>query len=168
MALHKTSGDFYRQRRQLAVLLAGVADPEIPVVSIVDLGMVLDIREDSTGWHIELAPTYSGCPAIDVIPILVKQHLDQAGYSDVAVGMSISPPWSTDWISDMGKEKLEAYGIAPPEERSASRRMEGRPAACPQCGSISLELISRYSSTPCKAAWKCLDCLEPFEYFKCY
>lgn len=155
-------------RRQIAGLLHEVADPEIPVVSIVDLGMVLDIRPENGHWRIDLAPTYSGCPAIDVIPFLVRARLEEAGYHDVHIEMDISPPWSTDWISEEGNEKLHAYGIAPPNGKIGDHEYEGKPRSCPQCGSTETEMISRYGATPCKASYKCLSCLEPFEYFKCF
>ena len=155
-------------RKKIAALLHDVADPEIPVVSIVDLGMVIDIRPENSHWHIDLAPTYSGCPAIDVIPLLVKSRLAEAGYSDIQIKMEITPPWSTDWISEAGHEKLLAYGIAPPNGRAADQTYEGKPRSCPQCGSTDTELISHYGATPCKASYRCLSCLEPFEYFKCF
>jgi ring-1,2-phenylacetyl-CoA epoxidase subunit PaaD len=155
-------------RRQIAECLHDVADPEIPVVSIVDLGMVIDIRPENSHWRIDLAPTYSGCPAIDVIPFLVKAKLEESGYNNVHIEMEVSPPWSTDWISEEGKEKLHTYGIAPPNGKAAEQQYEGKPRSCPQCGSTATELISRYGATPCKASYKCLNCLEPFEYFKCF
>ena|SRR5687768_8379789 len=153
-------------RKQIAGLLHDVADPEIPIVSIVDLGMVIDIAYVNNIWNIDLAPTYSGCPAIDVIPILVEIKLKEAGLENIKVGMQLSPPWSTDWISDEGKQKLFQYGISPPNRKSVDD--EGTPAQCPQCGSTETEMISRFSSTPCKSAYRCNTCLEPFEYFKCY
>lgn len=155
-------------RKQIAELLHEVSDPEIPVVSIVDLGMVIDIRPENSHWHIDLAPTYSGCPAIDVIPILVKTHLSEAGFDDIEIEMEVTPPWSTDWISDIGNQKLLEYGIAPPNGRAADQAYEGKPRNCPQCGSEDTELISNYGATPCKASYRCLSCLEPFEYFKCF
>lgn len=155
-------------RKQIAGLLHEVADPEIPVVSIVDLGMVIDIRPENGHWRIDLAPTYSGCPAIDVIPFLVRARLEEAGMRDTHIEMEISPPWSTDWISEEGNEKLHTYGIAPPNGKASDHEYEGKPRSCPQCGSTDTELISRYGATPCKASYKCLSCLEPFEYFKCF
>ncbi|MDQ3017038.1 MAG: phenylacetate-CoA oxygenase subunit PaaJ [Bacteroidota bacterium] len=154
------------RRKEIAAALHDVSDPEIPGISIVDLGMVIDIREESGTWQVDLAPTYSGCPAIDVIPFLVKAKLDEVRLPGVGVSMIISPPWSTDWISETGRTKLHDYGIAPPNRKGND--MEGAPKQCPQCQSTHLMLISPYSSTPCKAAYRCLDCLEPFEYFKCY
>lgn len=155
-------------RKKIAGLLHEVPDPEIPIISIVDLGMVIDIRLENGHWRIDLAPTYSGCPAIDVIPLLVKASLSEGGFSDAHIEMEISPPWSTDWISDLGNQKLLDYGIAPPNGRAADQEYEGKPRSCPQCGSAATELISNYGATPCKASYKCLSCLEPFEYFKCF
>jgi ring-1,2-phenylacetyl-CoA epoxidase subunit PaaD len=160
--------DDYIKRRSIAAALQEVADPEIPVVSIVDLGMVIDIQPENSHWCIELAPTYSGCPATDVIPFLVRAHLEEVGFSDIEVRMQIAPPWSTDFISEEGKNKLFEYGIAPPNGSASTHAYEGVPRQCPQCGSTHTELISRYGATPCKASYKCLDCLEPFEYFKCF
>ena len=146
-------------RKQIAGLLHDVADPEIPIVSIVDLGMVIDIAYVNHAWHIDLAPTYSGCPAMEI-------KLKEAGLENIKVGMQLSPPWSTDWISDEGKQKLFQYGISPPNRKAADD--EGKPAQCPQCGSTDTEMISCFSSTPCKSAYRCNTCREPFEYFKCY
>jgi len=160
--------DTHIERKEIASLLHEVADPEIPIVSIVDLGMIVDIHYEHDQWHIELAPTYSGCPAIDVIPILVKIRLEKAGYHNINVNMQITPPWSTEWISEEGKQKLFQYGIAPPNPKERLNEDEGRPRQCPQCGSEETVLISRFSSTPCKAAYRCASCNEPFEYFKCY
>lgn len=160
-------GDF-QTRKAIAACLADVADPEIPVVSIVDLGMVIAIYPDNDHWRVELAPTYTGCPAADVIPILVQQKLESSDFRDIDVLMQISPPWSTDWISEKGKSRLLEYGIAPPNGRATEQLYEGVPRQCPQCGSAHTALISRYGATPCKASYKCLDCLEPFEYFKCF
>lgn len=163
-----SSTDFYSKRKDIASVMHQVADPEIPVVSIVDLGMVINIGYDNNAWFVELAPTYSGCPALDVIPILAKMKLMEAGWEDVRVEMKLTPPWSTDWISESGKEKLSQFGIAPPDRPSGKPDNEGRPKQCPQCGSTDTLLISSFGSTPCKAAYKCLTCLEPFDYFKCY
>jgi len=167
-----------------------VHDPEIPGLSIVDLGMVMDIRASPkslippdelasaagdeetqrglTDWHIDLAVTYSGCPAIDVIPFLAKAALADQGFPGIEVNMIISPPWSTDWISEVGNEKLQAWGIAPPNAKSSKDNNSGAPKACPQCGSAHTSKISQYGSTPCKALYRCDDCQETFDYFKCY
>ena len=137
-------------------VLETVMDPEIPVVSVVDLGIVRAIAADK----VTITPTYSGCPATDVIERTVREALDANGYRDVAIETVLSPPWTTDWISKQGKEKLRAYGIAPPELAKA--------ATCPRCGSTDTEEVSRFGSTPCKAQWRCKDCLEPFDRFKCH
>ena len=140
----------------IRAVLETVMDPEIPVVSVVDLGIVRDVREDC----VTITPTYSGCPATEVIERSIRQALDAAGYGDVEVETALSPPWTTDWISDKGKAALQAYGIAPPELAKS--------ATCPQCGSSDTEEISRFGSTPCKAQWRCKACLEPFDRFKCH
>jgi ring-1,2-phenylacetyl-CoA epoxidase subunit PaaD len=139
-------------------VLQSVPDPEIPAVSIVDLGIVRDATEE----RVLLTPTYTGCPATQVIETMVREALDAAGFRGVAVETTLSPPWTTDWISEAGKAKLKAYGIAPPVP-AGTRAVE-----CPQCGSAATEEISRFGSTPCKAQWRCRECLEPFDLFKCH
>jgi ring-1,2-phenylacetyl-CoA epoxidase subunit PaaD len=136
-------------------VLEGVPDPEIPVISVVELGIVRLADAD----RVVLTPTYTGCPAAQVIEADVRAALDAAGYRHVRIETILSPAWTTDWITAAGREKLRAYGIAPP----------GRGAvACPQCGSEQTEEISRFGSTPCKALWRCRDCAEPFDLFKCH
>ena len=139
-------------------VLAGVPDPEIPVLSIVDLGIVRGVDVDD-GVTVTLTPTYTGCPATEVIEGAVRAALREHGIDDADVRRSLSPPWTTDWISADGKRKLRDYGIAPPER--------GRDVACPQCGSVATEQVSEFGSTACKSAWRCTACLEPFEHFKC-
>ncbi|MEJ2274980.1 MAG: phenylacetate-CoA oxygenase subunit PaaJ [Woeseiaceae bacterium] len=146
-------------RAQILDWLSEVADPEIPVLSITDLGIVRDV-ECGDGVTVSLTPTYSGCPATEVIEASVVAALEERGVENVSVKRVLSPPWTTDWISKEGREKLRVYGIAPPERRD-------RPIACPRCESASTERVSEFGSTACKASYKCLDCLEPFEYFKC-
>jgi ring-1,2-phenylacetyl-CoA epoxidase subunit PaaD len=148
--------------------LAEVPDPEIPVLSIMDLGIVRDV-DCKGGVVVSLSPTYSGCPATEVIESSVIAALENHGIADVTIKRVLSPPWTTDWISDKGRAKLLEYGIAPPE-RSGSKRalLQGqRCVPCPQCESESTELVSEFGSTACKASYRCKDCLEPFEYFKC-
>lgn len=146
-------------------VLAHVPDPEIPAVSIVDLGIVREIAED----HVTITPTYTGCPATFAIEQMIRSALDDAGFAAVRIDTALSPPWSTDWISDEGREKLRAYGIAPPPKGAgaASLKNETR-AECPRCGSSNTEEISRFGSTPCKALWRCQVCAEPFDRFKCH
>jgi len=148
--------------------LADVPDPEIPVVSIVDLGMVRGVNIANDVVEVEVAPTYSGCPATEVIERSIVAMLQQNGVSDASVKRVLSPPWTTDWISDGGREKLRACGIAPPASGAGRRALLGRaPVCCPRCGTERTTLVSEFGATACKAAYKCDDCLEPFEYFKC-
>jgi ring-1,2-phenylacetyl-CoA epoxidase subunit PaaD len=146
-------------REQILGWLSEVADPEIPVLSITDLGIVRDV-DCSDGVTVAVAPTYSGCPATEVIEALVAAALEERGVDKVRVERVLSPPWTTDWITPEGREKLRLYGIAPPERRD-------QPIACPRCSAENTELVSEFGSTACKASYRCLDCLEPFEYFKC-
>ena len=150
-------------REQVMAWLAEVADPEIPVLSIVDLGVVRDVVCDDA-VTVSLAPTYSGCPATEAIEESVIAALEDRGLADVRVRRVLSPPWTTDWISAEGRDKLRAYGIAPPEKRPVGERLV---VPCPRCGSEGTELVSEFGSTACKASWRCRDCSEPFEYFKC-
>lgn len=149
--------------------LEKIADPEIPIVSIVDLGIVRGIRLRGDGVDVEVAPTYSGCPATEVIEQLVVDALQSEGVSGARVIRVLSPPWTTDWISDAGRKKLLAYGIAPPADGGGRRSVfaADRPLACPRCGSAETSCVSQFGSTACKASYKCDACLEPFEYFKC-
>ncbi len=151
-------------------VLNDVADPEIPVLSIVDLGIVRYVRLDEHDeLHVGLTPTYSGCPATDVIRSSVTRALSRAGYPQAHVESVLSPPWTSDWLSPAGRRKLTAFGIAPPAEPvSTPRRLFRDPVvACPRCTSKATERISEFGSTPCKAHYRCTACLEPFDYFKC-
>ena len=155
-------------REQVFAWLGEVADPEIPVLSIMDLGIVRDVTVNGE-VTVALAPTYSGCPATEVIEQSVLDALHDHGVENVAIERVLSPPWTTDWISDAGREKLRDYGIAPPEHGASKRELlRGEQAiACPRCNSLQTELVSEFGSTACKASYRCSDCLEPFEYFKC-
>jgi ring-1,2-phenylacetyl-CoA epoxidase subunit PaaD len=149
-------------------ILEDVADPEIPVLSVLDLGIVRDVEEssDHRTVSVTLTPTYSGCPATDVITHDVKAAL-AAVYDEVDVRIQLSPAWTTDWLSDAGREKLAGYGIAPPNGRACLPLLaDDSPATCPQCGSTQVEQLAGFGSTPCKALWRCLECREPFDYFK--
>ncbi|HMC92818.1 MAG TPA: 1,2-phenylacetyl-CoA epoxidase subunit PaaD [Allosphingosinicella sp.] len=143
---------------QLKALLASVPDPEIPVISVVDLGIVRTVEPD----RVVITPTYTGCPATQVIERDIRDALDAAGYRHVRIETALSPAWTTDWITPEGRAKLHAYGIAPPMPAGQ------RAPACPQCGSAQTEEISRFGSTPCKSLWRCRDCAEPFDLFKCH
>lgn len=146
-------------------LLANVPDPEIPAVSVIDLGIVRDV----SARRVLITPTYTGCPATLAIEQAIRAALDGGGFADVAIETTLSPPWSTDWISDRGREKLRAYGIAPPPKGAAAASLKNQaPAECPRCGSSETEEISRFGSTPCKALWRCTACAEPFDRFKCH
>jgi ring-1,2-phenylacetyl-CoA epoxidase subunit PaaD len=137
-------------------VLAEVPDPEIPAVSVLDLGIVRGVEDG----RVIITPTYTGCPATLAIEQSIREALDAAGYRQVGIETRIAPPWSTDFISPEGREKLRRYGIAPPEPSGEVH--------CPQCGSAEVEEVSRFGSTPCKSQFRCRDCLEPFDRFKCY
>ena len=148
--------------------LSKVPDPEVPALSITDLGIVRDVVVNGE-VVVALTPTYTGCPATEVIEQSVVDALHEHGVKDVVTDRVLSPPWTTDWISDEGREKLREYGIAPPEPGASKRAMlQGdRAIACPRCSSVDTSLVSEFGSTACKASYKCTACLEPFEYFKC-
>lgn len=151
------------RRSDLWDLLDQVKDPEIPVLSIWDLGVLQDIVVDDSGQiTVIITPTYSGCPAMKQISHDVQRALMEAGHQSVTVQSQLSPAWTTDWMTVEGREQLRRYGIAPPESRQGNKTIE-----CPQCASSKVELISEFGSTACKALYKCNDCAEPFDYFKC-
>ena len=165
------SGDHGSGRTELAWnVLRGVGDPEIPALSLVDLGVIRFVRAQPDGrLGIGLSPTYSGCPATAVIRRMVEEAL-AAAQLDAVCETVLSPPWSSDWITPDGRRKLQEYGIVPPQKTASSMRdvLRGdRPLACPHCGSVDTESVSEFGSTPCKALHRCRACLEPFEYFKC-
>ena len=148
-------------------VLCGVPDPEIPVLSVVDLGIVRKVSADPP--EVTITPTYTGCPATQVIEQSIRKALDDAGFADVTLATTISPPWTTDWISEEGREKLRVFGISPPPRGQGRSQLKmPLPAACPHCGSTDTEEISRFGSTPCKALWRCRSCSEPFDLFKCH
>ncbi len=155
-------------REQVLEWLHEVPDPEIPVLSITDLGIVRDVSISSE-VVVALAPTYSGCPATEVIEQSVIDKLHDCGIDDVSVRRVLSPPWTTDWITAAGRKKLRDYGIAPPEHDASKRELlhGQRTVACPRCESLQTTVVSEFGSTPCKASYRCSDCLEPFEHFKC-
>jgi ring-1,2-phenylacetyl-CoA epoxidase subunit PaaD len=159
-------------------ILAGVPDPEVPVVSVVDLGIARSVEVDAAGRRVmvTITPTYSGCPAMRMISDDIRTALG-AEFAEVEVVTVLTPAWTTDWMSESGRAALRDYGIAPPEAPAgagpAERRLlpvlgTGRPAACPQCGAETTERVSEFGSTPCKALYRCLACREPFDYFKCH
>ena len=150
-------------------LLYPVTDPEIPVLSIMDMGIVRSVEADGKDVLVKITPTYSGCPAMDVIGMEIKMTLDKAGYN-TTVKQEITEAWTTDWITPEGRKKLEAYGVAAPLGETADKLAlmgEKRQVKCTNCGSFETKMVSQFGSTACKALFQCEDCLEPFDYFKC-
>ena len=145
---------------QIWAWLDTVPDPEIPVISLVDLGIIRDVAYEGETCVVTVTPTYSGCPATRIINLDIDTALRDHGLSQIELRQQLSPAWTTDWLSDKGRAKLEEYGIAPPQPA-------GGPERCPRCQSTHVEKLSQFGSTPCKAQWRCTDCLEPFDYFKC-
>lgn len=142
-----------------------VCDPEIPVLTIMDLGIVRDIKLNEDTVEIIITPTYTGCPAMDMIAMNIRLALLEHGYSKLKITSVLAPPWTTEWMSEEGKRKLKTYGIAAPNKRFAIAK-DG--VQCPQCNSADTRLISEFGSTACKALYQCNDCKEPFDYFKCH
>jgi len=140
--------------------LSAIPDPEIPAISLTDLGIIRDVAWQDETLVVTITPTYSGCPATSIINLDIEMALRDHGIEKLDLKRQLSPPWTTEWMTDTGRAKLEAYGIAPP-------RPAGGPQHCPHCKSQAVERISQFGSTPCKAQWRCQDCLEPFDYFKC-
>jgi ring-1,2-phenylacetyl-CoA epoxidase subunit PaaD len=156
------------KEQQIWGWLADVPDPEIPVVSVVDLGIVRNVNIGDEAVEVEVSPTYSGCPATEVIEDSILLKLQDEGLRGVSIKRVLSPPWTTDWISEAGRQKLRAYGIAPPVGSASKRELLGKGAVhCPRCGTNQTTVVSEFGSTACKASYKCDECLEPFEYFKC-
>jgi len=161
---------------QVWAWLGEVPDPEIPVISVVDLGIVRDVRFDGDACVVTITPTYSGCPAMGVIADAVQEALHVHGIEQVRLETRFAPAWTTDWMSESGKAALTGYGIAPPVQQAidisglhAGIRRRAAPAvSCPHCNSVHTQLTSEFGSTPCKALYKCLECREPFDYFKCH
>jgi ring-1,2-phenylacetyl-CoA epoxidase subunit PaaD len=158
-------------KQQVYEWLSGVTDPEVPVLTILDLGIVRDVvLNENNEATIIITPTYSGCPAMDAISMNIRLALMSRGIKKVNIENQLSPAWTTDWMSEEGKRKLQEYGIAPPVRKSANSLglFEKDPVACPRCGSEETELVSQFGPTSCKALYKCLACKEPFEHFKCH
>jgi ring-1,2-phenylacetyl-CoA epoxidase subunit PaaD len=153
------------ETKQIWQILEQVSDPEIPVLSILDLGIVRNVSFDDDVCHVAITPTYSGCPAIDAIAFDIKIKLLEHGIKKVKISETLSPAWTTDWITDAGKQKLEAYGIAAPKK---SVDLLNETPSCPQCKSADTKLLSQFGSTACKALYQCNTCKEPFDYFKCH
>jgi len=143
-------------------ILEMIPDPEIPVINIIELGIVRNVAFENDRAIVTITPTYSGCPAMDMISVDIRINLEKEGFIDPIINQIISPPWTTDWMTDKAKDKLKDYGIAPPMDQRY------RTIQCPQCDSDNVELMSQHGSTPCKALYRCKNCLEPFDYFKCH
>lgn len=142
-------------------VLRSVMDPEIPVLNVIDLGIVRYVRAEGGRVRVGITPTYSGCPATEVIQRSIREALADEGLGEVIVDTVLSPPWTSEWLTEDGRRKLQAFGIAAPAARRASN------IACPRCGSHEVERVSEFGSTPCKAHYRCGECLEPFDVFKC-
>ena len=157
---------------RLYPVLEKVTDPEVPVLTILDLGIVRYAGFSDDGLiTIKITPTYSGCPAMDVIQFEINAAFETAGFHNVTIETILSPAWTTDWMTDEGKEKLKNYGIAPPAEKTSDLSFimgSSKVIDCPHCGSSNTEMISLFGSTACKSLYKCNDCQEPFDYFKCH
>jgi len=156
---------------QIRAWLDQVPDPEIPVISLVDLGVIRDLAWEDDTLVVTVTPTYSGCPATAVINLDIENALRAHGIESIELRRRLSPAWTTAWISASGREKLRGYGIVPPVEGTSACNLGGPEAptvSCPRCGSTATQVVSQFGSTPCKAAYRCGDCLEPFDYFKCH
>lgn len=153
-------------------ILETVTDPEIPVLTVIDLGIVRAVREEGPGEvEVVITPTYSGCPAMNTIEVNIKAALQEAGYREIRVTTVLSPPWTTRWMTESGKKKLEAYGIAPPVEDTEDKSILFGPekaVTCPHCHSQDTRMVSQFGSTACKSLYQCNTCQEPFDYFKCH
>jgi len=155
--------------KSIEELLREVTDPEIPVLSIMDMGVVRDFELNGKALLVKITPTYSGCPAMDTIATDIKLKMDEAGF-DTTVKLVLSPAWTTDWITENGRKELEKYGIAAPLDETSDKHalIDGkRIVKCTNCGSTNTKMVSQFGSTACKALFQCEDCLEPFDYFKC-
>jgi len=157
------------QEEDIWRLLSQVPDPEIPVINVVDLGIVRYVRLEDSLLQVGVSPTYTACPATEMIHASIRDALIEAGYPNVSVVSVLFPPWSSDWLTDEARRKLAEYGIAPPAHAvSNPRQLYKDPTVeCPRCAAVRTQRVSEFGSTPCKALYRCLDCLEPFEYFKC-
>jgi ring-1,2-phenylacetyl-CoA epoxidase subunit PaaD len=159
MTVHETD------KKTIYAFLENIKDPEVPVLSIIDLGIVRDIKWNEDELEIVITSTYTGCPAMDMITAEIYAQLNTLGFKKIKVTQSLSPAWTTDWMSEEGKRKLKEYGIAPPDKRFTIPK-DG--VECPLCHSNNTRLVSEFGSTACKALYQCNDCKEPFDYFKCH
>ena len=164
---------FYQEaeEKKLWEILKEVKDPEVPVLSVIDLGIIRDLSCEEGKVIVTITPTYSGCPAMDTISMDIRLKLIEKGYRNIIIRQQLSPAWTTDWMSEEGKQKLKAFGIAPPNPKQqfcTSEMFREEAVQCPHCNAYHTELISRFGSTACKALYRCLNCNEAFDYFKCH
>jgi ring-1,2-phenylacetyl-CoA epoxidase subunit PaaD len=145
--------------KEISEILSQIPDPEIPVINIADLGILRNVEVKDDSVIVDITPTYSGCPAMKMIEDQIREELHKAGIENIIVNHILSPAWTTDWMNDDAKEKLKKFGIAPPTQRKVK---------CPHCNSENVEVVSQFGSTACKALYKCNDCKEPFDFFKCH
>ncbi|MGB7801705.1 1,2-phenylacetyl-CoA epoxidase subunit PaaD [Buttiauxella sp.] len=155
------------QTREVWRLLGQISDPEIPVLTITDLGMVRSVHHRADGWHIGFTPTYSGCPATEFLLKAIREAMAQADLHPVHIEQMLYPAWTTDWMTPAAKTRLREYGISPPQGHACHATSEAVDVSCPRCGSVHTSLISEFGSTACKALYRCDSCREPFDYFKC-
>jgi ring-1,2-phenylacetyl-CoA epoxidase subunit PaaD len=155
-------------KEEIISILSEVKDPEIPVLSISDLGILRDVEVEGEKINIRISPTYSGCPAMEIIQEDIRTALGKHGFKNIEIKQVLSPAWTSDWMTDEGKIKLRSYGIAAPAIHGCILNGDDQPESCPLCNSKNVEMISRFGSTSCKALYRCLDCREPFDYFKCH
>src|SRR5215213_2264799 len=161
----------FTQEQLIWNILEEVKDPEVPVLSVVDLGIVRSVKTSDDKIDIIITPTYSGCPAMDVITMDIRLKLIEKGFRNITIQQQLSPAWTTDWMSEEGKKKLSAFGIAPPNPKQqfcTTEMFQQEAVQCPRCTSWHTELISQFGSTACKSMYRCLDCKEAFDYFKCH
>jgi ring-1,2-phenylacetyl-CoA epoxidase subunit PaaD len=172
MSEDKNIVDIETEKQNILQILQTVCDPEVPVLSVVDMGIIRNIEVMNDHVEITITPTYTGCPAMDVIRMNIRLALAEHGYKSAEVKTILSPAWTTDWMSEEGKEKLKAYGIAPPQPVpvvcSLEAFQEDDAIQCPHCNSHHTKMVSRFGATACKALYQCEECKEPFEYFKCH
>jgi ring-1,2-phenylacetyl-CoA epoxidase subunit PaaD len=180
MVEEKTNSNIKKEEEKIREYLEEVKDPEVPVLSIIDLGIVREIgltpplaggAAERPGVMLTITPTYSGCPAMDIIQMDIRFKLLEKGYKSISIQQSLSPAWTTDWMTEEGKRKLKEYGIAPPNPKQqfcSSEMFQQEAVQCPLCNSFHTELISQFGSTACKALYRCVDCKEAFDYFKCH
>ena len=171
--------DFKAEEQKIWKVLEEVKDPEVPVLSIIDLVIVRKVQitaptlqeKEIPGVNLTITPTYSGCPAMDLIQMGIRLKLLEKGYKNISIQQSLSPAWTTDWMTEEGKRKLKEYGIAPPNPKQqfcSAEMFQQEAVQCPRCDSFHTEMISQFGSTACKALYRCLDCKEAFDYFKCH